>query len=68
MHTLTLNDINGSGNIIIWTPERGCLRRNTKFGISGERKKALKILYEGVIARNTLMTSNICLVVSIAKK
>jgi len=40
----------------------------SQLGISGGRKEALQILYDGVIARNTLMTSNIRLVVSIAKK
>jgi len=40
----------------------------SELGIDGGRKEALEILYEGVVARNTLTTSNIRLVVSIAKK
>jgi len=40
----------------------------SKLGLSGGRKEALEILYEGVVARNKLMTSNIRLVASIAKK
>merc|ERR1740124_479058 len=41
---------------------------SAKLGIDGGRKEVLEILYEGVQARNSLMKSNIRLVVSIAKK
>jgi len=41
---------------------------SAKLSIDGGRKEVLEILYEGVQARNSLMKSNIRLVVSIAKK
>eukprot|EP00555_Chaetoceros_dichaeta_P010487 CAMPEP_0198255196 /NCGR_PEP_ID=MMETSP1447-20131203/5371_1 /TAXON_ID=420782 /ORGANISM="Chaetoceros dichaeta, Strain CCMP1751" /LENGTH=447 /DNA_ID=CAMNT_0043941511 /DNA_START=396 /DNA_END=1739 /DNA_ORIENTATION=- len=40
----------------------------TEMNIPGGRKEVLEILYDGVKARDVLMTSNIRLVVSIAKK
>jgi len=40
----------------------------TEMGIEGGRREVLDILYDGVKARDVLMTSNIRLVVSIAKK
>jgi len=41
---------------------------NTEMNIAGGRREVLEILYDGVKAREVLMTCNIRLVVSIAKK